>query len=195
MTGERPHLYVVPESEPSAEADDQALMRLVRGGERSAFETLAHRHLHRVASFCARYLSDVAAGEEVAQEVFVALWQRRARYDERQKFREYLYTLAVNGCRNRDRWWRRLTGRTARLAGLPHAEPGTALDVLMQREREQELGRAIALLPARLREAVLLRFGQELDYRAIGSAVGCTEGNARARVFRALKQLREEVQP
>ena len=63
----------------------------------------------------------------------------------------------------------------------------------MQREREQELERCVGRLPARLREAVLLRFGQDLDYRAIGAAVGCSEGNARARVFRAVHQLREEV--
>jgi len=195
MTGERPHLHVVPASEASAGPDDHALMRLVRGGQRSALEALAHRHLHRVAGFCGRFLSDLGAGEEVAQEVFVTLWQERARYDERQKFREYLYTLAVNRCRNRDRWWRRLTARTARLADVPRAEPDTALDALMKRERELELGRAVSSLPPRLREAVLLRFEHELDYRAIAAAAGCSEVNARARVFRALKQLREEVQP
>jgi RNA polymerase sigma-70 factor (ECF subfamily) len=170
-------------------------MRLLRSGERRALEALAHRHLHEVVSFCARFLADTGAGEEVAQETFITLWEQRGRYDERLKFREYLYTLAVNRCRNRDRWWRRLTARTDALQQLPRPAPDSALDTLVQRERQAELDRAVARLPARLREAVLLRFGQELDYRALGAAIGCSEGNARARVFRALKQLREEVQP
>jgi DNA-directed RNA polymerase specialized sigma24 family protein len=125
MTAERPHLYVVQPS--PAGPDDQALMRLVCAGERRALEAVAQRHLHEVVSFCARFLSDAAAGEEVAQEVFIGLWEQRARYDERQKFREYLYTLAINRCRNRDRWWRRLTARTAALKELLRSGPDTEL--------------------------------------------------------------------
>src|SRR5207244_1071002 len=116
------------------------LMTLVSSGERRALEELARRHLHAVASFSGRFLRDAASGEEVAQEVFLALWRARGAYAERQKFREYLYTLAVNRCRNRDRWWRRLLGHQERLALLPvRSTDDTPLDGLVQQERAREL--------------------------------------------------------
>src|SRR5262245_9469313 len=120
----RPKLHVIDGERPSH--SDEVLMRLLRAGEKRALEELAARHLHAVASFCGRYLGDVASGEEIAQEVFLSLWARRSRYLERQKFREYLYTLAVNRCRNRDRWWRRLLSHRAELAAVrPTRQPDT----------------------------------------------------------------------
>jgi RNA polymerase sigma-70 factor (ECF subfamily) len=168
-------------------------MRLLGSGERRALEELANRHLAAVAYFCGRCLSDAAAGEEVAQEVFLGLWRERGSYGERQRFREYLYTAAVNRCRNRGRWWRRWLRRREQLAEQPPVAPDTPLEMLVEREREQELSRAVAALPPGLREALLLRFGQGLDYRAIGAALGCSEVAARTRVFRAVKLLKQDV--
>jgi RNA polymerase sigma-70 factor (ECF subfamily) len=174
---------------------DEALMRLVRSGERRAFEALATRHLRPVASFCARMLGDRASGEELAQEVFLTLWTRRDDYREAQRFAPYLFTLAVNRCRNHQRWWRRLLAHAARWELVaPATSASTALDTLVDAERTLALHRAVSRLPPRLREAVLLRFEQGLDYRALGEAVGCTEVNARTRVFRGLALLRESTE-
>ncbi len=194
--GPTPRLSVARDAgAPAQGPTDEALMRLVRSGERRAFEALAGRHLHGVSSFCARMLGSRASGEELAQEVFLTLWTRREAYREEQRFAPYLYTLAVNRCRNHQRWWRRLTDRSTQWdldgRGVPAATP---LETLVDAERQAALHRAVARLPARLREAVLLRFEQGLDYQSLGEAVGCTEVNARTRVFRGLALLRESTE-
>lgn len=191
-----PRLSVVRAADaPSQGPTDEALMRLVRAGERRAFETLAHRHLRGVTSFCARMLGSRATAEELAQEVFLSLWTRRASYREEQRFAPYLYTLAVNRCRNHQRWWRRLVDRSSQWDLDARDAPSTTpLESLLDAERQAALHRAVARLPPRLREAVVLRFEQGLDYQSLGEAVGCTEVNARTRVFRGLALLRESTE-
>ncbi len=185
-----PHLVVLPGGAVEAPSDD-ALMALTAGGEGRAFEALAQRHLHRVVSFCTRFVGNRVDGEELAQEIFLSLWSQRARYDSRQQFSAFLFTLAVNRCRNHQRWWRRWLRTDEQVRETPlSAEPASALDDLLDAERGRWLHDEVSKLSLLLREAVLLRFEQGLDYRAIGRVCGCSEGNARARVFRAVEQLR-----
>ncbi|MBX7117180.1 MAG: RNA polymerase sigma factor [Myxococcaceae bacterium] len=187
-----PHLTVVSGGGSLVQApSDDALMALTAGGEARAFEALAQRHLHRVVSFCTRFVGNQVDGEELAQEVFVSLWSHRARYQSRQQFSAFLFTLAVNHCRNHQRWWRRWLRADEQARNTPlSAEPASALEALLDAERGRWLHDEVRKLSPLLREAVLLRFEQGLDYRAIGLVCGCSEGNARARVFRAVEQLR-----
>lgn len=67
-------------------------------------------------------------------------------------------------------------------------------DALSQLQMNQHARKAIDELPETLRESVLLRLDAELDYRAIGEAVGCTEGAARVRVFTAIRRLRTAME-
>lgn len=187
-----PHLVVVDGQGASAQAPtDDALMALVASGETRALEVLARRHLHRVASFCTRFVGNRGEGEELAQEVFLALWKQRAHYRPRQQFTEFLFTLAVNRCRNHQRWWRRWARGRERLQAMPsEASSASALDDLLRAERKRWLETSLTKLSPLLREALLLRFELGLDYREIAASCGCSEGSARARVFRAVEQLR-----
>ncbi|MFO0582649.1 MAG: RNA polymerase sigma factor [Anaeromyxobacter sp.] len=188
---------VVPLTPPAslAERDDDALMELAAADHPAAFEVLAHRHAARLARYCAKFLGDVRAGEDVAQDVLVEVWRARHRYQGRGRFQVFLLTLARNRCRNaiRDegRRWTAADGAAATPALRPD-DPGQ-LEELLRLERERKVRAALGLLPEKLREAVLLRFDQGLAYADIARLVHRPEVTVRSRVFHGLKRLRQAL--
>ncbi len=190
-----PKLRVLPGDAESANAldrgSDEELMLLSSAGRRDAFAELAGRHLPRLTSFCAKYVGDRGAGEELAQETMVQVWLSSADYRPGASTAVFLYTIARNRCRNH----RRDTSRRERLLeARPTSEQEPAqLDALLESERQRRVFEAVARLPEKLREAVLLRFDRGLDYAQIAEIVGRGEATMRSRVFLALKSLRREL--
>lgn len=189
---------VLPLRPPAAlrERDDDALMTLAASGYREAFEVLATRYLRRLTSYCAKFLGDASAGEEVAQDVLLETWRRRARYRGRGRLEIFLFIVARNRCRNRARdegrrrSWRWPDGGVTP-AGL--RDSGEQLDHLLELERQHRVWEALVGLPVKLREAVLLRFDQGLGYAEIARILGRPEATVRSRVFSALRRLRGEI--
>ncbi len=193
-------LVSVPSLEPPplANRDDDALLLLAAGGERSAFEVLARRYLPRVASYCAKFLGDPRGGDEVSQEVLLEVWSRRHEYRSQGQFETYLFTIARTRCLN----WARAAGRRRLATGWPPEDrPGDdagppspdQLDHLIEQERRRQVRAALVALPAKLREAVLLRYDQGLEYTEIARIVGRRETTVRSRVFHALRRIRAEL--
>jgi RNA polymerase sigma-70 factor (ECF subfamily) len=180
-----------------AARDDDDLMALAAGDHRPAFGVLADRHLGPLTRFCAKYLGDPRSGEEIAQDVLVEAWTRRRQYRPEGRFRVFLLTMARTRCLNRLRDDRRRQARTPALADAPEAggasADGAQLDALLERERQRQVRVALGALPPRLREAVLLRFDQGLDYAEIARTVGRSEATLRSQVFQAIRKLRAAV--
>jgi RNA polymerase sigma-70 factor (ECF subfamily) len=191
------HLHRPGEGTPVEERDDDALMALAAGDHRRAFEVLAGRHLAALTRFCAKFLGCPRAGEEVAQDVLVEAWTRRRSYRADGRCRVFLLTVARARCLNRLRDDRRRVARTPALVDAPGAdeaaEAGGQLDDLLERERARQVRVALLALPAALREVLLLRFDQGLEYADIARAVGRREATVRSRVFHAIRKLRAAV--
>lgn len=180
---------------------DDDLMKLAAAGRRDAFSVLVERHGARVFRLCMRLTGwDAPLSEELAQEVWVAVWASRARYEPSGEFSAWLLSAARNRCSNarRDqmRRTRVLTNEaapdvTTTSSGVEPAQ----LDEILAREDQRRLQAAIEVLPPQLREAVALRFGDALPYDAIAKAVGANESTVRSRVFHALKKLRGLLEP
>ena len=177
-----------------SERSDDDLMALARVGRRDAFCTLVARHSARLVQLCAKMTNDCAAAEEIAQDVWVSTWQNRHSYTGGGKFVVFLVTAARNRCRNRAR------DRARReQVVIPGAEPdGTStdpseIDRLIAQEKRERVQAALGLLPEKLREAVVLRFAEELSYEDIASIVGENESTLRSRVHHGIRQLRAEL--
>jgi RNA polymerase sigma-70 factor (ECF subfamily) len=178
-----------------AALDDEALAALVAAAHAGAFAALVERHLGPLARWSAKFLGSARGGEEVAQEVLLELWNGRDRYRAQGKLRIWLVTLARNRCRNRLRDERRRSRLLEGAAEPPGAASAGAgqLEQLLEAERRREVREALLVLSPKLREAVLLRFDQELSYAEIARIVGTSEANARSRVFLGLRRLRERL--
>src|SRR3954471_17399546 len=78
---------------------DEDLMREVARGRAAPLEMLVRRHAVRLMTFLSRMVGDRHRAEELFQEVFLAVWLHRHRYDAGRPFRPWLYAVAVNACR------------------------------------------------------------------------------------------------
>lgn len=173
---------------------DDELMRLAQAGSRAAFGCLVERHAQRVAALCARFVNDTQVGQELAQDTWVAVWQSRDKYQPGAGFVPWLVTVARNHCRNhlRARSIRtRHAQETARLE--PEASPDQ-IDQLLALEHERRVRDAMTDLPEAIREALLLRYADELRYDEMARVIGTGESTLRSRVFHGLKLLRDKLE-
>jgi RNA polymerase sigma-70 factor (ECF subfamily) len=172
------------------ERTDDELMTLAQAGARSAFAALVERHAERVAQTCARFAQDPDAGADLAQETWVAVWVRRAQYTADGKFPLWLITVARNHCRNHVRG-RGVARRHAQAATLLGEAPSPdQIDALLLEERRRHVRAGLARLPGPMREALLLRYAEDLRYDEMVEVVRTGESTLRSRVHHGLKQLR-----
>jgi RNA polymerase sigma-70 factor, ECF subfamily len=191
-----PRLVRAPDPPQDAllERNDDELMLCACAGLRSAFAVLVERHAVRVVNLCARFVNDAQLGRELAQDTWVLVWQGREKYRGDGGFVAWLVTVARNHCRNELRR-RKAVAAHARAPVVDDAavSPGQ-LDSLLVEERRRRVRAALAELPLSLREALLLRYGEDLRYDEIASVVGTGESTLRSRVHHGLKALKEKLE-
>jgi RNA polymerase sigma-70 factor (ECF subfamily) len=161
-------------------------MQLAAAGIDDAFAQLVRRYSGQVRGYCTRRCGGTAAGDDVAQEVFVELWRTRARFEPRGKFRAYLFTIAQT---------RALNAITRRPCEVELAHdlplPGQDVDEVLRAERLRWLHQKLSLLPRQMQEAVLLRFSAGLDYAEMSEVLKRSQSTVRSRVFHGLMRLRQ----
>lgn len=183
------------ESSPGAVAPDAAAVRLVLAGDAEAFALIVHRYHERCLTVAVGILGDADDAEDAVQDAFVRAYRALGSYEEREKFAPWLLRIVVNCCRTH-------AARRRRWSPLPDDEAGTdalveeasggpgVLDALEATARREELARALARLGPEAREAVVLRFGQELSYEEMATITGVGVSALKMRVQRACTRLR-----
>ncbi len=173
------------------ERTDDELMVLAQAGVRDAFAVLVERHAERLVHVCSRFLCDSSAGAELAQDTWVAVWAQRMHYRAEGKFIVWLITAARNRCRNHVR--RHSVVRRHEQEATPEAVEAPSpdqIDRLLVEERRRGVGEALRRLPGPMREALLLRFGEELGYGEMAEVLGVGPSTLRSRVHHGLRMLR-----
>lgn len=181
-----------PEEGLEARSDDD-LMRLTQAGSKHAFAALIKRHAPRVVQLCSRFVGCSSLGQELAQDTWVAVWQRRDSYATPGGFMPWVISIARNRCRNE------LRRRKIRQDRAPwveaDAEPSPEqITAMLLEERRRHVRDAVAELPEAMREALLLRYGEQLRYDEIESVVGASESTLRSRVHHGLSLLRKKLE-
>lgn len=137
------------------DVSDEALLVAFGNGDAEAARALTLRLTPRVLGYAARLLKDRAEAEDVAQEAMLRLWKVAPEWRQGEaKVTTWLYRVVTNLCTDRLR-----KSRGAALDEVPEPEDGKPSQdaVLIQRQRVDALNAALAELPDRQREAVVLR--------------------------------------
>ncbi|MCT8159582.1 RNA polymerase sigma factor [Pseudoruegeria sp. SHC-113] len=138
-----------------SEVSDEALLVLYANGDRAAARALTVRLTPRVLGYAARVLSDPAEAEDVAQEAMLRLWRIAPEWRQGEaKVSTWLYRVVANLCTDRLR--KRRAGSLDE-AEEPQDEAPGAEERLQQAARAHALNAALARLPERQRQAVVLR--------------------------------------
>ncbi len=163
----------------------------------SEFSAAYDAHRARAFSSAVRVLGDPAAAEDVVQDVFLALWRKPDLFDpERGSLAGYVAMMARSRAVDRMRTQTAARSAVERLGYRDEARPGTDDGPIEAAVRRDERGRvlaAVAELPPRQREAVLLAFGKGLSAAEIAEASGVPLGTAKSRLRLGLQKARESL--
>ncbi len=156
------------------------------------------RHSPLLFSLALRSTGRRDEAEDLVQEVFWKVSRMLDRYDDSSAFRPWLLQVTRNHLIDHHRSRRREKSMTSALDALPFepvsTAPGQARD-LLRAERQQAVRDAVAQLPPKLREAVMLRDVEGLEYEEIASMTGQPLGTIKSRINRGRLQLAETLGP
>lgn len=178
-----------------ADLGDVQLVVAIARADDGALAELYRRHGRAVFGLARRVLGDSAEAEDVAQEVFVHLWEHPERVDPaRGSVRTYLLTRthsrAVDVVRSRAARARR-EERDARSVPLAACDPASEVWELALGERMSE---AVAALPAGERAAIELAYFGGHTYRQVAVVLNEPEGTVKSRIRTGLGRLREVLE-
>ena len=177
----------------SLDDPDGELVRRVGEGDAYAIEALVARKLPRMTALAQRLLGDQAEAEDVVQDLFVRVWKSAAAWRPgAAKFDTWMHRVAYNLCTDRL--------RKRREVALPESwdapDPQPLADAGISAEQQSDaVGRALAALAPRQREAIVLTYYQELPNREAAALMGIGVDaleSLLARGRRALKARLEE---
>lgn len=179
-------------------SEEHALIARAASGDTDAVGALVVAHRPSVVRIARHMLGDAAAAEDVAQDVFMRLQAALPGFRGDAALSTWLYRVTLNLCRDHLRRGKRRRDDVD-LDALVDAPAGTVAaradrDIDLQRLRQQ-VRAAIDRLPEDQREAVLLRYMEELPYREIARLTDTPQGTVASRVFRALERLGHELGP
>ena len=164
---------------------DQLIIQRVLAGNRDAFKTLISRYsdpLYRHA-LCMTGSPDVA--EDILQLSFIKAYQHLA--EVRGRFDAWVFRIVANGCKD---WLKNI--RRSHLSYDEDDQPSsyaTPDEELDRTELRTDLDRALATLPASLREAFVMKHVEGRSYEEMADLLGTTVGALKMRVHRAREAL------
>jgi RNA polymerase sigma-70 factor (ECF subfamily) len=170
----------------AGDADDDLVLRAGRG-EPQAVRRLIETKLPRVLALARRMLGEPAEAEDVAQETFIRAWKAaRTWRPGRARFDTWLHRVAMNLCYDRLRRRGRIQGDPP---DRPDEGPGPDRD-LHARDVGRRVDAALAALPLRQREAIVLAHYQELPAVEAAAIMGVSIEALESLLSRARRSLR-----
>ena len=178
------------------------LMDRIAKGDHEAFEILVNRHQASILNLIYRFIGDRTQAKDLAQEVFLQVWQAAKNYEPKAKFTTWIYRIATNLCLNelksarRKKWVSFFRSHEdneySMEQSLPDDSP-SAEDLLLTRERSRQISDALQSLPANQRMALVLKRYDDLSYEEIARIMDCSVSAVESLLVRAKRTLQEKL--
>jgi RNA polymerase sigma-70 factor (ECF subfamily) len=165
----------------------------IRAGDPSAFEALFHAYHPGLCSFACRYLGACDLAEEIVQEVFLCVWERRESWRVRTSVRSYLLTAVRNAAISYLRHEQVVRRRQTELPDAQEAVAASPEVRALEAETITAVRDAIGRLPDRCRLVFTLHREQGLTYNEVAEVLGISPRTVEVQIGRALKALRKRL--
>jgi RNA polymerase sigma-70 factor, ECF subfamily len=184
------------------ELSSEDLMGRIAEKDEHAFEILVLRHQASVLNLTYRFMGDRNQAKDLAQEVFLRVWQAAKSYKPEAKFTTWIYRITANLCFNelkssrRKKWFQFLRPdadyeiRTEE--DFPDRSP-SAEDLLLTRERNRQITDALQGLPESQRMAMILKRYDDLSYGEIARILDCSVPAVESLLVRAKGTLQKKL--
>jgi RNA polymerase sigma-70 factor, ECF subfamily len=174
---------------------DAELVRQALAGSQAACQDLVGRYATPAVNLATRMVRDRAVAEELAQEAFARAFQRLSTYDQQLRFASWffqiLHNVAIDYLRRKrpatvslDEW------EESGYPGIEPTSPETPPDVLAEQAAvARAVDAALYLIRPEYREAVVLRYQEDLSVQEVAEIMGVPAGTVKTYLFRARKEL------
>lgn len=184
---------MIPTNE-SVEPDDRELVRTIRDGNADAFEQLVRRKTSKVYSLCLRIIGNAEDAKDIAQLVFIKLWENLQKYDSTYAFDTWLYRMvtnvAIDFIRNRQSRENAINSNLRLVKTSADAEQG----VIIQRKEIEAVFQAVSsVLSPKQKTIFVMREMDDLPSSEIARALGCRESTVRNHLFNARKLMQQQL--
>jgi len=179
----------------------EELMARIGKGDEDAFEILVNRHQTSILNLTYRFIGDRTQAKDLAQEVFIRVWQGAKTYEPKARFTTWIYRITANLCFNelksarRKRWFSFSrsdeVGEQTLEETLADNRP-SAEDLLLEKERSRQISGALQSLPENQRMALILSRYDDLSYQEIAQVIGCSVPAVESLLVRAKRGLQEK---
>jgi RNA polymerase sigma-70 factor, ECF subfamily len=168
--------------------DESFQLRSALQGDTAAFAGLVRQHQAMVFSIALHYLQDRSMAEDVAQEVFLELYQNLKVIESEKHLSYWLRRVAVNRCIDQGR--RKNTRRETELESVPEpASQDGDSDPLLSRR----LWQTLSSLPEKQRMMVILRYQEDLGPAEIADVLKMPVNTVKSSLHRTLEELRKKL--
>lgn len=178
---------------------DEALVMRLAVGDARCFATLIERHRRLVFAVLLRATGRHADAEDLFQDTWLRVARGASRFDPARPFtawlRQICTRLAIDWIRARATRGFVMTAADDELVAQAADEAPSAPEALAGAATSAQAARALALLPERLREAVLLRYFEDQSEQAMAAQLAVPAGTVKSRLHGALRALRAELDP
>ncbi len=173
---------------------EQNLVLEIRNSKAKAFEILFKKYCQSLIYFSRRYVFDKQIAENIVQDVFAGIWQKRQNLDPSQSIKAYLFAAVKNESFKYLRHINVESRSYDRVIKLVNIEK-TPEEILDEKELRDRLNSAINDLPEKCREIFFMSRFDGLKYSEIAEILGISIKTVETQMGRAFKKLREYLEP
>jgi len=209
MEAVRPWSSVIDMAEESVAAVhdlDAQLMLRFKDGDTEAFDRLFVKHMRGIINFAYRFVRNREIAEEMAQEIFLKVYENAAGYKVKARFTSWLYRIATNVCLNEIRKPQfRVPHRSLHTSPFDgendedkRPEYGTAEGpdrIFERRDLARIIQQALDQVPEKQRIAFILNKYQELSYSEVADTLNISEKAVKSLIHRAKEALADRLKP
>lgn len=180
--------------EPVTDSSEQLWLAQLRAGDESALRRIFDRHYALLMGDIYRIVPDEDTCQDLAQEVFVELWKKRAELDIHTSLRAYLRRAAVNRALNYLKTSRRYSFDEPE--NIANTADTSEYDIRHKNEQdslEKALHEAIDTLPEKCRLVFSLSRFEHLSHREIAEQLGISVKTIENQITKAMKLLRQAL--
>jgi len=177
---------------------DEQLMLDIMQGSTPAFELFVRRWNSRMLCFFQRCVGNAAEAEDLRQDLFLRVYQKRSSYRQQGRFEAWLYRIAANLVI--DKHARKKKGNLQPLDTMDESVEA-AHDSSAQHSRccaamneyEERIFQSLQLIPEGERIVLVLRHFENLNFREIADLIDTPESTVKSRVYRGLQSMRQQL--
>lgn len=172
--------------------DDKTAINALQQGDRAVFDALFRAYYAPLCNYaCAMTDGDMDAAEDIVQERFFKLWEKKADLTINYSIKAYLYKMVYNACLNRIRSEKTQSKYKTHNANFLAENAVYQLDTTS--EIQTNVQRAFASLPEQCRRVFELNRFEELKYREIAEQLNISIKTVEKHISKALRVLRAEL--